>query len=137
VTVNVGHNTKSKGEIQNILPPIPKKSQKSFEWGSIHAQTFAVCPVVTEAIFVTSLTSEIQKYASIYFHSPRRVEFVGPDKSAKIAAVKCIQWLGWSLRIIYGPPDFFSQSPFFHIKVHETFALISIGNQPWNRVLPL
>ena len=64
---------------------------------------------------------------------------LAPDKSAEFPQSNTSMTRDWgglcaaSMVLL----TFFSQAPFFHIKVYKTFAFISIKNQAWNRVLPL
>ena len=124
------------GKVRNNLPPIPKKSQKCFGGTRTHSHTFrgaVICHLSHERKFFDFRTREVRQY--LYpFSSVGSSRWSGQIR--KNFRSQMLQWLGWSLHIIYCPPDFFSQSHFFHTKVHESFALISIGNQPWNRVVP-
>jgi hypothetical protein len=124
------------GKVRNNLPPIPKKSQKCFEGTRTHAHTFrgdVFCHLSHEHKFFDFRKYEVRQY--LYpFSSVGSSRWSGQIR--KNFRSQICQCLWWSLHIIYCPPDFFSQSPLFHTKVHESFALISIGNQPWNRVVP-
>ena len=125
------------GKVRNNLPPIPKKSQKCFEGTRTHAHTFrgdVVCHLSHERKFFDFRKHEVRQY--LYpFSSVGSGRWSGQIR--KNFRSQMYPMAGVVFAYHLWSSGLFSQSPFFHTKVHESFALISIGNQSWNRVLPL